>query len=286
MTESIGWISLYGNSPSINFFQDSGVDPAEDDRDLNVLLSEVGDIRHIMKSLSDVLPTLRGPKEKTINIYLHDKQYEVLARALLFLTLICETSLAKRERMELFLDLYGNCKIRDKTDAYLQGVINELIQLVTEDERCASVLTELVTFDQLKFKERDELEDIISSYYSTHEYDIEKFRDTRLRAHFKERYDVRKNIADWDYTFYIKKLCDKMNQREYISWRLRGIAFETRLASNNVPNRTFGSYVPGQSVSTADVRVPALPLRCQAKTGSFANRALHVDRKKQGTTSW
>ena len=68
MTESIGWISLYGNSPSINFFQDSGVDPAEDDRDLNVLLSEVGDIRHIMKSLSDVLPTLRGPKEKTINI--------------------------------------------------------------------------------------------------------------------------------------------------------------------------------------------------------------------------
>ena len=44
---------------------------------------------------------------------------EVLARDLLFLTLICETSYAKRERMEYFMDLYGNTKLRDKTDQYL-----------------------------------------------------------------------------------------------------------------------------------------------------------------------
>ena len=113
------------------------------------------------------------------------------------------------------MDLYGNCKIRDKTDAYLQGVVNELIQFVTEDDRCQSVLKDLVFFADLKFKERDELEQCISAYYSAHAYDIEAYRDTRLRHHYKERYDVRTNIVDWDYSFYVKKLCPHINQREY-----------------------------------------------------------------------
>jgi len=76
--------------------------------------------------------------------------------------------------MEYFMDLYANSIIRDKTDAYLQGVLNELIQLVTEDSRCPSVLKTIVNFDSLRFKERDELEDVISSYYNTHPFDIEK----------------------------------------------------------------------------------------------------------------
>ena len=174
---------------------------------------------------------------------------EILARALLFLTLICETSLAKRERMELFMDLYGNCKLRDRTDNYLQGVVNELIQLVTEDERCQSVLKDLVNFDELKFKDRDSIEEVISSYYSSHDYDIERYRDTRMRAHYKDRYDVRRNMIDWDYSFYVKKLMPNVNMNEYRGWRMNGLAYETRLASNNVSNRTYGSYVPGQSVS-------------------------------------
>ena len=107
----------------------------------------------------------------------------------------------------------------------------------------------MVTFDNLKFKERDELEDVISSYYSAHDYDIERYRDTRLRAHYKERYDVRKNMVDWDYSFYVKKVAPHTNQKEYQAWRMNGLAFETRLASNNVPNRTFSSFVPGQAVS-------------------------------------
>lgn len=97
----------------------------------------------------------------------------------------------------------------------------------------------------MKFKERDFLENVISSYYSTHEYDIESYRDTRLRAHYKERFDVRRNMVDWDYTFYVKKLCPHINNKEYLCWRQNGLAFETRLASNNVPNRTLGSFVPG-----------------------------------------
>jgi hypothetical protein len=37
------------------------------------------------------------------------------ARILLFLTLICETGISCRERMELFLDIYGNALLTGKT---------------------------------------------------------------------------------------------------------------------------------------------------------------------------
>ena len=121
---------------------------------------------------------------------------------------------------------------------------------MTEDDRCQSVLKTIVNFDNLKFKERDALEQVISSYYQAHAYDIEKYRETRMRAHYKERYDVRKNMIDWDFTFYVKKLCPHVNNREYMAWRQNGLAFETRLASNNVPNRTYGSFVPGNDVSS------------------------------------
>ena len=128
MSEAIGFIAFYGLTPSIDWFDTSEIDTSDDSKPINVLLSEVADIRHIMMTLSNLTP-LEGGQQRTkpINIYMHDKQLENLARSLLFLTLICETSLSKRERMELFLDLYSNCMIREKTDAYLQSILNELI---------------------------------------------------------------------------------------------------------------------------------------------------------------
>ena len=103
----------------------------------------------------------------------------------------------------------------------------------------------MISFDDLKYKERDELEDVISSYHAAHKFDIEKYRDDRARFHYKERYDVRRNVIDWDYSFSVVNICKYINKREYMAWRLRGIAWETRLASQTIPNRTFSSYVPG-----------------------------------------
>ena len=47
----------------------------------------------------------------------------------------------------MFLDLYGNSLIRDKTSNYLEGIVKELIQLVTEDDRCKSAIKSIVDFD-------------------------------------------------------------------------------------------------------------------------------------------
>jgi dynein assembly factor 3 len=82
-----------------------------------------------------------------------------------------------------------------------------------------------------------------------HPFDIEKMRDDRLRHFFKERYDWRRNLVDWDYSFEIKPLCPLMHQQDYKDWRVTGLAYELRLATQSVPNRTMGSYVPGSDVS-------------------------------------
>ena len=104
-----------------------------------------------------------------------------------------------RERQEIFLDLYGNSMIRDKTASYLEIIVKELIMLVTEDERCQNMLKPILDFDTLRFKDRDDMEEVFSSCLKKHPFDIEKLRDHRLRHHFADRYDTRRNQVDWDY---------------------------------------------------------------------------------------
>ena len=122
----IGFKQFYGLSPSVNFLQHHSEEINKDERDLNFLISQCADLRHVMKSISDILPRESERKHK-INIYLHEKEFGCLARSLLFLTIMCETSLAKRERMEIFIDLYANILISSKSDEYMQSVLNELI---------------------------------------------------------------------------------------------------------------------------------------------------------------
>jgi len=63
--------------------------------------------------------------------------------------------------------------LRDKTAAYLEYITRELIQLVTEDNKCKSVWKERIHFDQLKYQDRDEMEEIFAAYYKKHPFDLE-----------------------------------------------------------------------------------------------------------------
>lgn len=53
---------------------------------------------------------------------------------------------------------------------------------------------------------------------------------------------------DWDYQFSLAVIAPHVNMREYKDWRMTGVAFETRLSNNTVPNRTLGSFVEGKKV--------------------------------------
>lgn len=54
------------------------------------------------------------------------------------------------------------------------------------------------------------MSEIMQAWSSNHsfildkiEYDIVKLRDQRLRFMFKERYDYRANLVDWDYSMLL-----------------------------------------------------------------------------------
>ena len=114
--EALGFTQFWGSTPAINVFEGCDqIDPTSDDQEINILMSECGgDARHVMKSICDILP-MQTERGHPINIFVHEKNKENLARIVLFMTLFCETGISQRERMELYLDLFANCLIRDKT---------------------------------------------------------------------------------------------------------------------------------------------------------------------------
>jgi len=65
---------------------------------------------------------------------------------------------------------------------------------------------DFVNFGNLRFEDRDKLEEVLKTYFKKVPFEIESYRDQRLRYHFGERYDYRKNAIDWDYNFNLKEI--------------------------------------------------------------------------------
>ena len=123
--------------------------------------------------------------------------------------------------------------------------------IISEDNKKAnSPLTKIFNFNELKFKERDELSDAIKAWNSKIPYDMEKHRDMRCRGLFKERYDFRKNLMDWDFNMRIKDIAPIIHWIHYRDWRMNGVAHEERFASYIIGNRTLSSYLPGKKRAT------------------------------------
>ncbi len=87
---------------------------------------------------------------------------------------------------------------------------------------------------------------ILQSFSSSSDFRMELHRDTRLRRHFKERYDFRVNQIDWDYQMQVSTAAKIIHWVHYKDWRLGGVAFEWRFEKYSVPNRTMGSYLPAK----------------------------------------
>ena len=87
----IGHIQYWGISPAINFLADVDVEDIESEGNiLRVLMTGCSDIRHILKTISEVC-TLN--KLQHVEVYFHETQKELLCRAFLFLHIIHEQNL-------------------------------------------------------------------------------------------------------------------------------------------------------------------------------------------------
>jgi len=223
----------------------------EGDGPLNILIAGGADIRHVLKTVAHWRRTARGRKLK---FFMHETHHEVHARHMLLLQVINNTSMNCRERMEAFLSLHGNSLVREKDSLYVSDIARELIEIVTDDS--SHPLTSVLDLTHLKFKDRDILQDIFKGWDKAVPFDIEQLRDQRCRGYYRERYDYRKNLMDYDYQTFVKQFAGIIHWYHFKEFCFTGVAFETRLASYNTPNRTLASWIEakGQKGTTVQVR--------------------------------
>jgi dynein assembly factor 3 len=147
-----------------------------------------------------------------------------------------------RQRANIFLEIHGNVKVQDRTCRYIEQLGHQLRELVAHGR---GRLEDLVDLSLLKYREKDELETVFKGYSRSVPFDIESLWDMRLRGFYKERYDSRKALADWDWHYSVKDVASIVHVKLYKDWRLRGVAYEFGDQTYTEPNRTFLAYAPG-----------------------------------------
>lgn len=142
----------------------------------------------------------------------------------------------------MFLELLGNAHIRAKTSEYLAAQAKLLTDLITDPERMKEEMPN-VDISGLKFRERDEIEDVFRFWRKEVQpsFDMDELWDYRLRMYLKQRYDARNNLADWDHSMKLKLHASVIHVRQFTQWRNTGLAFDLRDAEYTISNRSLAS---------------------------------------------
>jgi hypothetical protein len=246
-TDGVGFIQFWGNSPARDLAADPSLipdqaQPAEVEEPLSILLSGASDLRHVLMTIAQAQ---RRQSKRPLHFFVHDSCVETVARHVLFLYLLTDQDMPVRERSEVFLSLYGNTLIRERDESYLNGVVKELLEIVAGQS--SHPVSKLIDFGTLKYKDRDEISDVINGWLTKHPFDVETLRDQRMRGYYRTRYDYRVNLMDWDYHNGIKNTAPIIHWQHFKEFGKSGVCFETRLGSYTQPNRTLASYQRARS---------------------------------------
>jgi dynein assembly factor 3 len=248
-SDAVGFVQFWGNSPALDLLpkQEATAKCEEiSDEPYNVLVSGACDLRHVLKTLA-ARNERRGTDSlaaRKLHLHVHESDVETLARHVLLLLIVNDTRKLSRERAEIFISVFGNALVREKDAEAVADWVPELLNLVTDESK--HPMAEVVDFSGLKFQARDELTDVFKGWKKNVQFDAEALRDQRLRGYYRERYDHRVNLCDWDWNACIRKVAPLVHWQQYKEFCLSGVSFETRLGSYKSPNRTLASYIDGR----------------------------------------
>ena len=105
-----------------------------------------------------------------------------------------------------------------------------------------------------KHSAAEKLQKVFQTWNEKIPFDTVGLRDKRLRSLYKDRYDFRRNIIDWDYQEIVKPLSSIIHIKQYREWRQSGIAYEFGDQTYNKPNRTMSSYAEGKERGLSHLR--------------------------------
>lgn len=184
---SIGHHGFHGLSAAFDFSEACGATNNEEEcenKPLIILLVSPGDVRHILTTIArrrrhrNRDRSRNGPL-RPIHFYLLESPIEVLARDIMLLEMVNDYEVPIRQRASIFLEVFGNCKVQDRTSKYIEQLGHQLRSLVTHG---TGRLEDLIDLSLLRYRERDDLEAAFKSYSRSVPFDVEVLRDFRLRG--------------------------------------------------------------------------------------------------------
>jgi dynein assembly factor 3 len=246
VAKSIGHHGHWGFSAGFDFLEAlpgalsvQSTSPTE----VNILLVNPGDIRHILFSIS------RRRRHKSnsgelprINFYLLETPVELLSRELLLLQVLTDFEVPIRQRANVYLEIFGNVKVQKRTSKYMELLGKQLKQLSAKG---VGRLDQLVDFSMLNYRERDQFEQCLDGYAHAFVFEMGALYDQRQRGLYAERFDARKGLSDWDYQAGVKTKASIVHSKQYREWRNTGIAFEFGDQTYSEPNRSLMTYTEG-----------------------------------------
>lgn len=187
---SIGFHGFYGLSAAFDFteaIEASIKTAAVVDEPLRILLVGPGDVRHIIATVSrrrrhrtkDIMKYKDNKRMRPIHFYFIETPIEVVARNILLLELVNDYEIPIRQRASVFLEIFGNCRVQDRTAKYIEQLGQQLRSLVTAG---TGRLEGLIDLSLLRYRERDDLENAFKSYSKATSFDVDSLRDHRLRG--------------------------------------------------------------------------------------------------------
>ncbi|RZF40231.1 hypothetical protein LSTR_LSTR017384 [Laodelphax striatellus] len=170
---------FWGYSASVDF-QNELDNWDNEEEAVNILILGAGDARHILETISKYY---RHKRQVKINFYIAEVLMELIARQILLLLTAFEPSkmLGLKEKVHLWMEIYGNILVRPNTAKYISQKSQQLIQAVTDFDYLKYRLP-MVCLDLFKYKERDLLE-VVFKFWSqeNHDYNVVQHWDSRLR---------------------------------------------------------------------------------------------------------
>ncbi|KAI8842087.1 hypothetical protein BC829DRAFT_401853 [Chytridium lagenaria] len=228
------WSNAGAMDLGFNIRDDEKESPSSVNKEERHLLVAAGDPCNIIQTITaskklnpDAIPTF----------YVIENHPNTLVRLMILLLIIFdkESTLTLTERVQYYLEVYGNMMIRPK--------VHELRN--NGDSKNHG----LFDFAFNRFRDLDDLEEVarfISGKNS--KLDIQAMWDSRLRYHFGTRYDAREDVIDWDFHMVLSKEPHHIFKQEYLRWRLTGQSLDFNEAIGLVPNKTWASKSKVKSV--------------------------------------
>lgn len=131
---------------------------------IKVLLCNTGDIRHILKTVAQ----RRRHSLRPLHFYVHEESPEALARHLLLLSIAYDWEQPLSRRANLFLEVFGNALVQERTSKYIAAKRAELIELICNQK---GPLAPIVDGSLLRHKAIDELESVFKLWADAVELD-------------------------------------------------------------------------------------------------------------------